>query len=367
MSMADADRAAALLVELIGHRTANPGGDEIGLCARLGQELAARGADHVDVVEVPRDPGVGAYVLARWGEPRTLVNIHLDTVPPNRGWTRDPFEALVAGGRVVGLGAADTKGAIASLLVALEQQRPTNLGVLLSGDEERTGTCVRSFLGDPAAAQVKRAIVCEPTSRGIGVRHRGILAYRAELRGRGGHSSLADHMPKPIVALARLAVALDELGAAHLDHGPDGMKGLCLNVASLEGGVAFNVVPDRAQLLWSLRPPPGFDVDAWAAAQARCAAAADPAIEILPGLHNPPFACRDPESFAPLLGDALARSVGLDFWTEAAVLSAAGIDCVVVGPGDIGQAHAAGEHVTLDDLGWAVELMRGVLRASGRC
>ena len=65
-------------------------------------------------------------------------------------------------------------------------------------------------------------------------------------------------MPKPIVTLARFAVALDELGKSYLNQGPDDMKGLCLNVASLDGGIAFNVIPESATLTFSVRPPPGF-------------------------------------------------------------------------------------------------------------
>ena len=42
------------------------------------------------------------------------------------------------------------------------------------------------------------------------------------------------------------------------------MRGLCLNVAALDGGVAFNVMPDaRPSSTWSLRPYPGFDRAAW--------------------------------------------------------------------------------------------------------
>src|SRR5438094_78954 len=114
------------LVRLIAADSHNPGGDERALAARLADELRARGPDSVEVVEVDREgaPGRGAYVRARWGEPRRLVNAHLDTVPPNAGWTGDPFAARVEGGRVIGLGACDTKAAIAAILGALDDARP---------------------------------------------------------------------------------------------------------------------------------------------------------------------------------------------------------------------------------------------------
>ncbi|HLL21536.1 MAG TPA: hypothetical protein VK427_05365, partial [Kofleriaceae bacterium] len=60
-----------------------------------------------------------------------------------------------------------------------------------------------------------------------------------------------------------------------------------------------------------------------------------------------------------------AQHIGpLDFWTEAALWEAAGKHAIVIGPGDIGRAHAADEYVTLDDLAWAVEMFRALLRYS---
>src|SRR5579862_9027743 len=102
------------LARLVGARTPNPGGAEPALARALATELAAHGAD-VTVAEVARPQGgpPGAYVYARFGAPRLLLNAHLDTVPVNSGWTSDPFTLRVADGRAYALGAADTKGAIA--------------------------------------------------------------------------------------------------------------------------------------------------------------------------------------------------------------------------------------------------------------
>lgn len=353
------------LARLIAYHTENPGGDEVAICSYLAGELRARGCDAARVVRVPRTrdsrPQMGAYVFARWGTPRTLVNVHVDTVPANTGWTADPWTARVSDGRVVGLGAADTKGAIAALLTALDRRSPRDFGVLFSGDEERGGTCIRAFLASEDARAVERAIVCEPTGRLAGVRHRGIVGQRARVAGRGGHSSAADRLPKPIVTLAHLAIALDDLGRAALDDGPDDMKGICLNVASLDGGVAFNVVPDAATLTWSLRPPPGFDMERWRAAVRARAAAIDPAIDIDTFVDNPPFDAGDTGWIRTLLGNRVRALAPLQFWTEAAEFVRAGMAAVVVGPGAIEQAHAADEYVTVDDLEWAVDLFAHVL------
>jgi acetylornithine deacetylase len=205
---------------------------------------------------------------------------------------------------------------------------------------------------------VKQAIVCEPTARTAGVAHRGVLAQQATFVGKGGHSSSADHLPRPIVELARLAVALDELARAKLESGPPGMTGLCINVAALRGGVAFNVVPERAELEWSLRPYPGFDRAGW---DAELAAAAR-GLSITTTIDHPPFATEPAGPLAELVRPFARALVALDFWTEAALYATHGIDAIVIGPGDISRAHAADEFVPLEDLDWAVALYREALR-----
>lgn len=363
---------ARLLAELIAIPTHQPGadgaaGDEARLCRHLAPLLAARGADEVDVVETPRADGhPGAYVFARWGTPRLVINAHVDTVPANHGWSRDPWTPVVAEGRMYGLGSADTKGAIAATLGALGRGRPRDVGVLFSGDEEAGSAVMRAFLAGPHARDVRRVIVCEPTARAAGIAHRGIRVTRASLAGVGGHSSRADHLPRLLPTLARLAVGLDELGLARRDDAPPAhpaMRGTCLNVAMLTGGVAANVVPSHAELTWSLRPAPGFDRARWDADVAAVVAAVDPAIALRDELDHPPFACLDRAAMTGLVEGRVERLVELDFWTEAALLTAAGLDAIVVGPGDIGRAHAADEWVSLDDLAWAEELYASILAA----
>ena len=131
-----------------------------------------------------------------------------------------------------------------------------------------------------------------------------------------------------------------------------------MNVAALHGGVAFNVIPQRGALEWSLRPYPGFDRARWDADVAARMAEIDPAIKLASSVDHAPFQC---DALAELVRPHVNRIGALDFWTEAALYMEHGIDAIVVGPGDIGQAHAADEFVTLDDLDWAVELFRALL------
>lgn len=136
-----------------------------------------------------------------------------------------------------------------------------------------------------------------------------------------------------------------------------------MNVAALDGGVAFNIIPALATLTFSVRPAPGVDVDALVAeAQACVRAAADPVAtdwEIV--TTNPAFSTRSIESFASLLGNLVRETIDLPFGTEAGQFVEKGIDAVVLGPGRIEQAHKADEFVDLDELVQAVRIFEQVM------
>ena len=355
----------AILERLVAFRSDVEHGDERPLADHLAGLLEARGADEVTVVETARAAGKPtSYVYARFGRPRLLVNAHLDTVPPNAAYTGDPFVPRIEGGKLFALGAADTKGAAAAILAALEGTTPRDTGVLFSVDEEWSSVAIRAFVGSAHREGLERAIVCEPTSLAVGVRHRGFVSFEVEATSPGGHSSLADVLPAPIAALARVAVAYDDWGKARRDAGPPGFTGMCMNLAKLDGGIAFNVIPARAVLTVSLRPPPGADTAALCAELEAIALAIAPEAKVRFLRQNPPFATRDVPGWEALLGDPARQPIDLAFWTEAALLSANGIDAVVLGPGDIAQAHGPDEWVTLEQLHAARDLFTRVFAAT---
>jgi acetylornithine deacetylase len=356
----------ARLSQLVSFDTQNPQGDERPLARYLANELTGLGAAPVEVIEVDGH----ASVFARFGaQPaRLLLNAHIDTVPANRGYTAPPHRLVARDAKLHGLGSADTKGAVAAILHALEATtkggRRKDVAILFSGDEELGGTCMRHFLNHPTYARsIERAIVCEPTRCKIGWRHRGVAAVEARATSEGGHSSRADRLPSPIAILARAGVALDDMGRRYRNIGPAGFEGLCLNVAAIDGGVAFNVIPTEAKLVVSMRPGPGVDLKALLAEAelaARQAATPDE-VSWTVVLANPSFQTLDLAAFAPLFGRHHLEPVDLGFWTEAALLAEAGIDAVVFGPGSIDQAHAPDEYVTSADLELASFAFRQML------
>ena len=221
---------------------------------------------------------------------------------------------------------------------------------------------MRAFVESPHRAGLERAIVCEPTSLRAGTRHRGITSFEVDVTGPGGHSSFADDLPSPIGMLSRLAVELDDWARARREVGPPGFLGTCLNLAKLDGGVAFNVVPAHGRLVVSLRPPPGADSTAIRKELEATIARVVPPATWRFTRDNAPFATRDLASFEPLLGDAARAPLDLGFWTEASILVESGVDAVVFGPGDIAQAHAPNEWISLDELHRARDVFAAMFR-----
>jgi acetylornithine deacetylase len=136
-----------------------------------------------------------------------------------------------------------------------------------------------------------------------------------------------------------------------------------MNIASLDGGVAFNVIPTQAALTFSIRPAPGVD-RSLLVEEVR-----DTVTQTIQPLTatwedvaaNPAFATQDLEGFRPLFGDHIDSAIDLPYGTEAGQFIEAGIDTVVLGPGHVEQAHAADEYVDLDELEAAVRIFGQVM------
>ena len=351
-AVTDLARTLAALARLVAFDTRNPPRalDGAGIFAYLRGELAGHGLACTTV-----DLGDGCvYLLAVRGAPDLLINAHLDTVPADPAWTVDPHRLVVTGDRAIGLGACDIKGATACLLTALADTRGP-VALLFSSDEEAgSSRCVRDFL---AHHHFPRVLVAEPTRGAAVLEHRGIATATLDFTGEGGHASAARALHDSAVhaAVRWSARALDH-AAAGQDRGDGPLRGLRLNLGTIEGGLKANMIAASARVRLGLRPPPELPPDV---ALAELAALADPArTTFTPGFRAPPLPAGGPVHLAAArasargLADELGLAVGepVDFWTEAALFSAAGATALVFGPGDIAQAHTAGEWVALADL-----------------
>jgi acetylornithine deacetylase len=314
------------------------------------------------------DHGAGALSLyAVRGEPKRLFNVHLDTVPDSPHWSASPFELRVTGDRAIGLGACDIKGAAAGLLAAAAVTHG-DAGFLFTTDEEANDArCIAAFLARDHG--FREAVVAEPTCCEAVLAHRGISSVLMKFRGVAGHASAAQALQTSALhqAVRWGGAALDLVEAqAHARFG--GLTGLRFNIGRVEGGIKANVVAPSAELRFGFRPLPSMSIDAL---HQRFATLVDAdAIECYQEtFRGPPLPAGDVADAerrrleARDLADALDLPIGnaVDFWTEASLFSAAGLTAIVYGPGDIAQAHAADEWVSLDHLAAAAATYQRLL------
>ena len=347
---------------LVAFDTRNGSGDEIACVNWLADRLRAHNPDQIIVETVPRSRGKpdSAFVLASWGQPAVVLNVHIDTVPSGEGWTADPLELVMRGGRAYGLGSADIKGAAAAILAALNDVDPKNVAILFSGDEEHGSEVMPTVLERGYLENIMQAVVCEPTSCRVGRAHRGMLAMKATFSGPGGHSSLADTIEAPLLQAADFASKLGLYKRDHLNFGQKPFQGLCVNIGELTSDGAYNVIPTIASAWISMRPPPSDDVQMREANVTALAKAIADDVNVDTIVAFEPFACHDLSAFEPVFG--ADEVVDLPYWTEAAQMSETGINVIVFGPGHLEQAHRPDEYVELSQLQSAQNRYAAVLR-----
>ncbi len=350
------DNTLLWLEKLVAFDTRNGTGDEIACLDFLKLALEQHSPDEIILDKVNRSRGKpkSGYVMARWGEPKVLLNVHIDTVPSGEGWISDPLKLIRETDRVIGLGTSDIKGAAACILSAIERVSPKDVAVLFSGDEEHGSEVMPEIIKRGHYGGANTAIVCEPTNCEVGRRHRGMLAVTAEFTGRGGHSSLSDVTERPLLQAARLAAAFGDYGDEYIDFGQAPYKGLCLNIGDIENDGAYNVIPTRSKLWSSMRPPPGDNVKSRETDLLQIIAKLTPEAITDTIVAFEPFETRDINAFQPIFTDT--PIVDLPYWTEAAMLSEAGLNVVVYGPGDVEQAHKPNEFVSHAHLMMASQL-----------
>jgi acetylornithine deacetylase len=242
------------------------------------------------------------------------------------------------------------------------------MAVLFTTDEEGgRGTCVNAFL-ESQAGRWSRVVVAEPTGARAVLQHRGFASFEVSFGGTAGHTSGADAARGSAVhkAVRWMNAALDLAEPGGL------LDGSRFNIGIVRGGTASNVVASETTVRFGFRPEPG--ADAARVTEDRIAALK----ALLPGDGSavwtdrflaPPLTA-DPGMAEAVSGWGLEAGPDVDFWTEAALFAAGahgadGLPAVVLGPGDIAQAHAADEFVGVPQLIACAEAYSAIVRGDG--
>ena len=374
-----ADSTVTLLRDLVAIDSVNPSlvpgaRGEAAIAQRIAAEFMSIGLS-VDITEVvPGRPNVVGVLEGRAPGRALMLCGHIDTVGV-AGMER-PFEPIEADGRLYGRGAQDMKGGVAAMIGAartIAESGGLDSGRLIVAaviDEEHAS------LGADALVSKFRAdagVVTEPTDLDIAVAHKGFQWVDIETRGRAAHGSRPVEGRDAIVRMGRVLARLEVLDKSLQSGTTHPLLGTAsLHASIIAGGRELSSYPDRCTLQIERRTLPG-EADDIALQEAT------DILDVLRG-YDPEFEGdavmtfgRKPYEIDPahplpsLLAAAAApaghtpRQLGMSFWTDAAILGAAGIPSVLFGPGGAG-LHSTEEYVRLRD----VEICRDALVSLAR-
>ena len=285
-----------------------------------------------------------------------MLNGHLDTVPlgdENR-WNFEQGE--IKEGRIYGRGASDMKGGIASIVSAVSKidQRRLRRKILLVfvSDEESMSTGSNFLLGKnkKVFGNIKYGIIAEPTDMNIQIAQKGAVAIRAEIFGSPAHGSMPWEGDNAIVHSAELIIGLENLSKKMKRDRVFGSGSL--NIGTVNGGVAGNVVPDKCVVEIDRRTIPGESgrtaLEEVNGIIRRKRINAKTSLIFEAGAYS-----LDKKTYIARL---VRETSGADFsvssgYTEAELYKRlAGVDSVVFGPGKKSLAHRYDEYVSISSI-----------------
>ena len=364
----DPDEVLRLARRLVATPSENPGGTEdavAGVAVGILEELGGG-------PEIVRGEEGRPSVVARFGNgdrPALAWNGHLDVIPAGdpSTWRHPPFGGEVVGGRLIGRGAADMKGPIASALAAVSAIRRSGvelggrLDLHLAADEELAGVHGTKVLLERGLLDQDAAIVGEPTELNHALAERGGAWITATAHGTAAHGSTPQLGVSAIISVARFLLRIEEV-LPDLEHPLVGRP--TVNAAMIQGGSAPNVVADRCVVEIDRRIIPGeTEPEKVLEPFERLAdtiGAEHPEVDLS-------FAIRLWTDAAETVADSTIaelcrvavraetgrepRDTGMTGITDARFyLNDRGIPTVILGPGSLGVAHTANESVEVAEL-----------------
>lgn len=341
-----------LLADLVRIDSVNPflvpgAAGEGEIAAYIARRMSA-GRCAVETVDVaPGRPNVIARLCGRGGGRTLILNSHLDTVGVD-GMAIPPFEPRLAGGRMYGRGAGDTKAALAAMVAAVEAVQRADLP--LRGDVVLAAVADEEYssLGTTEVVRTLRAdgcIVGEPTALDLLIAHQGFAWYEIETIGRAAHGM---HPESGVDAIAMMGRVLGELERLHREVISKDVHPLAgqavFHNGTIQGGTEPGIYPARCGLQIEIGCNPGStmavrraEIDAILARLA----AEDPQFRsnVIVHVEREPFdgdpgagVVRTLSTCVRELTGREPRLTGINAWMDAALVQAAGIPTVVFGP-----------------------------------
>lgn len=325
----------------------------------------------------PGRPSVIVTAKGAGGGRNLLLNAHMDTV----GVTgmAAPFEPVVRGDRLYGRGAMDMKASLAACLLTVAAARVSGLAgdVVLTAvaDEEHDsiGT-LETLAALSARTTIDGAIVTEPSDLDVHVAHRGFALFEVELTGKASHTSRPDQGVNAVKHLGRLLTAVESAddGLRRSEPHPLLAHGSWQAVLA-GGGHELFTTPAHARATLERRTLPG---ESAAAARAELQSLIDALVrddsmvsaEVTALVSREPFEAQPDSLIERSLVAAVTAErgaaptlLGAPYWTDAALVAAAGIPTLLFGPSG-GGIHQPGEWVDLDSVRSVQRVLERVVR-----
>ncbi|MCC5809487.1 MAG: acetylornithine deacetylase [Ectothiorhodospiraceae bacterium] len=309
------------------------------------------------------------------GEGGLVLAGHTDTVPYDEtGWTSDPFTLTERDGRLYGLGTSDMKSFLGLVIEAVRdmdlKQIRQPLVVLATADEESGMTGAKALV-DAERRLGRHAVIGEPTGMKPVHMHKGVMMESIRIQGRSGHSSDPSLGVSALEGMVRVLNDIvawrQQLQSKHVDPRFE-VPVPTMNLGHIHGGDNPNRICAHCELQIDIRPMPGMHLEELRSTlrQRLERTLGETALHLeftplFPGL--PPM--ETPASAAIVraaekLTGSESRAVA--FGTEGPFLRDLGMDVVILGPGDIDQAHQPDEFLAVDRLQPTVELLRSLVQ-----
>jgi acetylornithine deacetylase len=329
-----------------------------------------------EVQRIPNLPNKANLIATLGQGPGGLVLAgHTDTVPFDQGqWQQDPFQLTEREGKLYGLGTADMK---AFLALAIEAARSFNsidlkhpLILLATADEEST-TCGARTLVSTGQRLGRYALIGEPTGLRPVRQHKGVFIEGIHLHGHSGHSSnpaLGNNALEGMQAvISELLAFRAELESRYYNLAFD-VPSPTLNLGYIHGGDNPNRICAECELHFDLRPLPGMDINELRqilrsrVTQVAIGRGLTCKVMIL-AEGIPPFETASTAAIIQATERLTGHPAGAAaFGTEGPFLNQLGMETVILGPGDIAQAHQPNEYLALDRIVPTINLLRQLIQ-----
>ena len=315
-----------------------------------------------------------------------ILSGHTDVVPVSKGWSTDPFKATIKNEKLYGRGSCDMKGFLACLLAYAPTFSNSNidrdLHFSFTFDEETACQGAPLLIKELKKRNIKDAIcvVGEPTNMKIIDAHKGCYEYTTHFYGLAGHGSQPDKGVNAVEYASKFIQKLLEIRELLKKNPPKNSifnpPYTTLQIGGISGGIARNVIADKCNVDWELRPVVKKDgefvndeiekflEDKLLPEMRKIYPSSKIEKEIIGEIagfnrEEKSEAC---ELVSSITGDN-SRNV-VSFGTEAGLFQEIGISTVVCGPGSIEQAHKIDEFIELNEIKKCIKFLDGLKKKS---